>query len=145
MSWTFQEIFNGLLGSYKVRGVKNASQEFTQAVTIEDQSGNPVESFGGITSGAVVAADIDEGTASITEVASEAVATNADRIGGFIQNIGASTVWVSTGTAVASACIPLLQYQGIRFNEIIPGRLYKGAISAICAAGQTSTLLVVEA
>lgn len=79
-------------------------------------------------------------TASVTQTASTALASDSDRSFLLIQNIGSNDIWFAFGaTAVATTGGFKLTSGSTLLLDI---KVIKKDLSVICAAGQTSTLAI---
>jgi len=90
-------------------------------------------------------ASVTEATGGVTTSNAEVLASNSSRLGGYIENVSDTDIWVSLGgTATTAAPTTLIKANGGTLSLIIDGRtVYTGAVNAIHAGSGTKNLTIV--
>lgn len=119
---------------YKVTTRELANQSQVQQVQLDIGTGDtasPVTSsnplpvtISGSSSGV---SSVTETTYSVTTSSSTALASNANRLGGYLLNLSDETIWVSFGGTASNTKIPIFQYGSLPFS--CGGVNYTGAIN----------------
>jgi len=138
MPSTFQKVWNFVLGEYKVRTTKTASDENVQHVILAGTDGEPWTEVP-VSGGGLVAYAHTRPTVA-TASSTSLIAANANRASGsFIINNNAETFWIEIGAAaVPEQCIPLLPGSVFKFETAQEIRGYQ-------ASGGSLSLDVYEA
>ena len=115
-------------------GITVSIDDGGSTISIDDGSGS-ITVDGTVTSTITVAPSVNESNVSITETATEIVASRAARRGLIIQNADtANTIWIGSSGMTTSSGVEMLPKQIVALNN------YTGAtasIYGICAAGKT--------
>lgn len=81
--------------------------------------------------------------ATIEDTAQTILGANDKRAGAFFYNAGSNTIWLAFGRAAEpNKCYPLLA--GAIYEMLPRKNLTQNFVSAVCAAGTTSTLVYGE-
>lgn len=108
-----------------------------QAVTLVNSAGSPIPMGSSVSS-------VNESSVNVTTSSQVLVAANADRIGGYIQNVSDTTINYSyTGTA-ATTGLKLFPNQSLPFQFGYNGAVYTGAMSFIHGGTGSKALMIVE-
>jgi hypothetical protein len=86
---------------------------------------------------------VTESAASVTTTSTTVVAANSSRVGGYVQNVSDTDMYVSWGGTAATNKSYLAPGSSLPF--IITGYCYKGALTALhTASSGTKTLAIVQ-
>jgi hypothetical protein len=88
------------------------------------------------------ASSVTESSYSVTAASTQALAANANRVGGFLQNNSDEDINISFGGTASSSTTKIFGGGGT-LSLIIDGQnCYTGAINAICASGGKALTIV---
>jgi hypothetical protein len=135
--------FSTTNSDYDVLVDQNTTGKNIQVVRLDLGSGTAESrAVGGIPFIAGTAVTVTESTGSVTTSSSQVLAANANRKGGYIQNISDTDIYLSWGgTATTSKT---LLTPGSSLPLLITGLVYTGLVRAIHAGSGTKTLAIVE-
>lgn len=141
-------VANTPLQDYKVRGTEIPGLGVIQHLRLDLGTGtselqvtssNPLP----VANSAPVASSVTESSYSVTTSSSMAVAANASRKGGYIQNISDTDMYISWGSTATTTTKTKL-FSGASMPLQITNLVYTGAIYAIHGGTGTKTLVIVQ-